>query len=64
MAGKQRPLRVIFVDRAGAQSIWSLMAAISESLLRAGHEPMFCVFDDGRSAICCAPVAGRGTREW
>lgn len=49
MAGKQRSLRVIFVDRAGAQSIWSLMASISESLLRAGHEPMFCVFDDGRS---------------
>lgn len=42
-------MRVIFVDRAGAQSIWSLMAAISESLLRAGHEPVFCVFDDGRS---------------
>lgn len=49
MAGKERPLRVIFVDRAGAQSIWSLMAAIAEDLLRGGHEPMFCVFDDERS---------------
>jgi len=43
-------MRVIFVDRAGAQSIWSLMAAIAERLRLDGHEPMFCVFDDGRSS--------------
>ena len=39
----------MFVDRAGAQSIWSLMASIAELLVREGHEPMFCVFDDGGS---------------
>ncbi|MBP1152819.1 glycosyltransferase family 4 protein [Methylocaldum sp. RMAD-M] len=43
-------MRVIFVDRAGAQSIWGLMAAIAKRLLREGHQPVFCLFDDGRSS--------------
>ncbi len=36
------------VDRAGAQSIWSLMAVLRDALVARGHEVHTCRWDDGR----------------
>lgn len=41
---------VLFVDRLGAQSIWSLLAPIAQALQAQGHTVHRCYWDDGRTA--------------
>lgn len=43
-----RPTRVLFVDRVGAQSIWSLMEAIAATVAAGGGSALFCRLDDAR----------------
>ena len=51
-------MRILMVDRAGAQSIWSLLDAIRAEAEAAGHEVHTCRWDDGRSGREDRPIAG------
>jgi glycosyltransferase involved in cell wall biosynthesis len=41
---------VVFVDRAGAKSIWELMGHVARKLLEQGHRATFVLWDDGLQA--------------
>ncbi|MEI6799510.1 MAG: glycosyltransferase family 4 protein [Pseudomonadota bacterium] len=43
-------LRILMVDRAGAQSIWSIMGVLRGALEARGHEVHTCRWDDGGGA--------------
>lgn len=51
-------MRILMVDRAGAQSIWSLLSAIRTTAETAGHEVHTCRWDDGRGGREDQLVAG------
>jgi glycosyltransferase involved in cell wall biosynthesis len=41
-------MHVVFVDRAGAKSIWELMGHIAKGLIGHGNQVTFVMWDDGR----------------
>lgn len=51
-------MRILMVDRAGAQSIWSLLDAIAAGAMAAGHEVHSCRWDDGRAPNEMPGLAG------
>ena len=38
---------ILFTDRLGAHSIWSLLDSIAEELIKKGNKVIYCRFDDG-----------------
>lgn len=58
----ERPRRVIFVDREGASSIWSLMALVARQLENAGWEAGFVAMTDDSGITLQAPQTALGFR--
>lgn len=41
-------MHIVFVDRAGAKSIWELMGHIAKGCIASGGKVTFVMWDDGR----------------
>ena len=44
-------MRFLFIDRAGAKSIWDILGHIATKLIQNQHRVFFVLFDDGRSTF-------------
>lgn len=55
-------MRILFVDRAGAHAIWSIVRPVAERLINSGHDVVYCLLDDGNQREQVRPPSGAMVR--